>query len=307
MLISLVFTVVLVVTLGYRVLQSNQISMPLPLPHAEGSQLSGPEARADFHFLYRWNLRDCPTHTEILGNLEPEALEQVDGDAVWAIELTAENGKLTLKTELPALQSTSPFCKINARFCITEKPPVPLRMPNTTVHPQRHFILACELSAEYGFGFSQQTYYLQEMVVDLTDGSADLQQVSIPPSLSKLPRHHVQRGANSGLPERFCGTPTEKELLHYLFYLAMIEDSGTASALLPGLKRRGNLLVEKLSSKDKPWPECWGSGADTARELSRRVRPLLQHMQENNCYNSAPLAEYINGTTFSRIFGPPGN
>ena len=113
------------------------------------------------------------------------------------------------------------------------------------------------------------------------------------------------RGAPTGLPERFCGTPTEKELLRYLFYLAMVEDSGTAAALLPGLKRRGQNLVDSMSDSTLPWPQCWKSGEETARELSRRVRPLLQHMQDNNCYNSAELAEFINGPIFSRIFGPP--
>lgn len=305
MLISLVVTVMLAVTLGYRMLQQNQVSMPLPLPHADGTTLSGVEEKADFHFVYRWNLRDSPTGTEILGATEPSAIEQVAGDAVWDIELSAKDGKLTLKADPPELKSVSPFCKINARFCITEKPTVKLRMPSTRLHPQRRFILACELSADYGFGICRQTYYLQEMVVDLADGAADLQQVTIPPSLSQLPRHHVLRGAATGLPERFCGTPTEKELLRYLHLLAQVENSGTAAALLPGLKRRADQLVSTLTANDKPWPDCWCSGAETARELSRRVRPLLRHMQEHNCYNSSALAEFVNSPTFSRIFGPP--
>lgn len=305
MLISLVVTAVLAVLLGYRLMQRNQVSMPLPLPHAGGTALSGVEEKADFHFVYRWNLRDCPTGTEILGATEPSTVEQVAGDAVWNIELTAKDGKLTLKADPPTPESVSPFCKINARFCITEKPIVNLRMPDTQLHPQRRFILACELTADYGFGFSRQTYYLQEMVVDLADGAADLQQVTIPSALSRLPRHHVLRGAPTGLPERFCGTPTEKELLRYLHLFAQAEDSGSAAALLPGLRRRAEQLVNTLAAKDKQWPECWGSGAETARELSRRVRPLLQHMQEHNCYNSADLAEFVNSPTFSRIFGPP--
>lgn len=305
LLISFVFTVLLVVTIGYRILQSDRVSMPLPLPHAEGTMLKGTEAGADFRFTYRWNLRDCPTDTEILGDLEPPATQQVEGEAIWCIELIAENGKLTLKANPPALQSTSPLCKINARFCITEKPPVVLRMPNTTLHTQRHFVLACELAADYGFGYARRTCYLQELVVDLVDGAADLQQVTIPPSLRTMPRHHVLKGAESGLPERFCGTTTEKELLHYLFHLAMVEDTGTAAALLPGLKNRAERLVRLLTDKDKPWPDCWGSGADTAREISHRVQPLLRHMQDNNCYNSAELAEFVNGALFSRIFGPP--
>lgn len=305
MLISLVVTIVLAVTLGYRILQQNQVSMPLSLPHANGTSLSGAEEKADFHFVYRWNLRDCPTGTEILGAIEPSAIEQVAGDAIWNIELTAKKGKLTLKADPPALKSVSPFCKINARFCITEKPIVNLRMPDTQMHPHRHFILVCELGSDYGFGICRQTYYLQEMVVDLADGAADLQQVTIPPSLSQLPRHHVLRGAATGLPERFCGTPTEKELLRYLHLFAQIEDSGTAAALLPGIKRRADQLINTLTIHDKPWPDCWGSGAETARELSRRVLPLLRHMQEYNCYNSSTLAEFVNSPTFSRIFGPP--
>lgn len=305
MLISLVITAVLVVTLGYRLLQRDTAEFPLPIPHAEGTVLTGTEAAADFHFTYRWNLRDCPTDTEILGSVDPGVIDMIDGEAIWSIELTAKEGKLTIKTDAPVLKSTSPFCKIHARYCITEKPVIRLRMPTTKLHPQRHFILACELTADYGFGISRQTYYLQEMAVDLADGAADLQPPTIPPALGKLPRHHVLRGAPSGLPERFCGTATEKELLRYLFYLAMVEDSGTAAALLPGLKRRGQTLVDSMSDSALPWPQCWKSGAETARELSHRVRPLLQHMQEKNCYNSAQLAEFVNGPIFSRIFGPP--
>ncbi len=305
MLVSLVVTAVLAVMLGYRLLQRDTAEFPLPIPHAEGTALTGTEAAADFHFTYRWNLRDCPTGTEILGALDPTVADLIDGEALWSIALTAKNGKLTIKTDAPVLKSTSPFCKIRARYCITEKPVIQLRMPNTALHPQRRFILACELTADYGFGFSRRTYYLQEMAVDLADGAADLQQVTIPPSLGKLPRHHVLRGAPTGLPERFCGTPTEKELLRYLFYLAMAEDSGSAAALLPGLKRRGQNLVDTMADSSLPWPECWGSGAETARQLSRRVRPLLHHMQEHNCYNSADLAEFVNSPTFSRIFGPP--
>lgn len=304
LLISLVVTAVLVVMLGYRLLQRDTAEFPLPIPHAEGTELTGPEAAADFHFTYRWNLRDCPTDTEILGSLDPTVADLIDGEALWSIELAAKNGRLSIKTDAPVLKSTSPFCKIRARYCITEKPVVQLRMPSTVLHPQRHFILACELTADYGFGFSRQTYYLQEMVVDLADGAADLQQVTIPPSLGKLPRHHVLRGAPTGLPERFCGTASEKELQRYLFYLAMVEDSGTAAALLPGLKRRGQNLIDTMADSSLPWPQCWKSGEETARELSRRVHPLLQHMQDHNCYNSAELAEFINGPIFSRIFGP---
>ena len=95
MLISLAITAILATGLGYRLLQPNRVSMPLPLPHAKGTPLSGQEENADFHFLYHWNLRDCPTDTEILGDLEPEAIKQVTGDAVWEIELTAKNGKLS--------------------------------------------------------------------------------------------------------------------------------------------------------------------------------------------------------------------
>lgn len=305
MLISLVVTAVLVVMLGYRLLQRDTAEFPLPIPHTEGTALTGTEASADFHFTYRWNLRDCPTDTEILGFLAPTVADLIDGEALWSIELVAKNGRLSIKPDAPVLKSTSPFCKIRARYCITEKPVIQLRMPSTVLHPQRHFILACELTADYGFGFSRQTYYLQEMVVDLADGTADLQQVTIPPSLGKLPRHHVLRGAPTGLPERFCGTASEKELRRYLFYLAMVEDSGTAAALLPGLKRRGQNLIDTMADSSLPWPQCWKSGEETARELSRRVRPLLQHMQDNNCYNLAELAEFINGPIFSRIFGPP--
>lgn len=306
MLMALVVTSVLVVTLGYRLLQSDTASMPLPLPHAQGTELSGNEAAADFRFVYKWNLKDCPTDTEVLGALEPTVAELVEGDAIWNIELAAVNGKLTLKADAPRLKASHPFCKIHGRFCVTEKPAVRLRMPDTTQHTQRHFVLACELTADYGFGFSKQTIYLQEMVVDLCDAAADLQQPTIPPSLSRLPRHHIQLGAPSGLPERFCGTPIERELMRYLFYLAMVEDAGTAAAILPGLERRGRQLVDSHTAKDAHWPDCWGIGTETARGLARKVRPLLQHMQEHNCYNSADLAEFVNGEVFSRIFGPPG-
>lgn len=305
LLMALVFTTVLLVAVGYRVLQPNTATMPLPLPHATGTPLTGTEADSDFHFTYQWNLRDCPSGTEILGDPASQTVDKIKGDAIWRMELTARDGKLTLRTELPEWRSGNPLCKIHTRFCITEKQPVWQRMPSTRRHRRRHFLLACELSVDYGFGLSHQTIYMQELVVDLADGAADLQAPAIPPSLARLPRTRILRGAATGLPERFCGSVVERELLRYLHHLALVEDAGTAAALLPGLKRRGEHLTEYFAEANAPWPECWGTGADTARTLARRVRPLLRHMQEHNCYGSAELLEFVNGPVFSRIFGPP--
>lgn len=324
LLMAFVCTSLLLVALGYRVMQpctstlygiSRSAAAPwvsdsgsdsaTPLPPFAAIPLTEPELNADFHFTYRWNLKDSPSGTEILGASKPTTADLVSGDAVWTIELTARQGKLDIKASLPRWESANPLCKLHARFCITEKPIINLRMPNTRKHPQRHFILACELSADYGPILQRQTIYMQELVVDIADGAADLLAPAIPPSLSRLPRHRVLRGAPSGLPERYCGTAAERDLLRYLHYLATVEDAGTAAALLPGLRRQAQQLIDTYATPDTAWPDCWGSAADTARAISRKVRPLLRHMQEHNCYNSAELADFVNGSHFSRIFGPP--
>lgn len=324
LLMAFVCTSLLLVVLGYRVVQpctstlygiSGRAGAPwvsdsysdsvTPLPPFSEIPLCEAESEADFRFIYHWNLKDSPSGTEILGDPAPGTADLVSGDAVWTIELTANRGKLNLRATHPRWKSDNPLCKLHARFCITEKPIIELRMPNTRRHPQRHFILACELSADYGPILQRQTIYMQELVVDVADGAADLHAPAIPPSLSTLPRHRVLRGAPSGLPERYCGTPAERRLLRYLHYLAAVEDSGTAAALLPGLRRQAQQLIDTYADPDAAWPDCWGSGADTARAMSRKVLPLLRHMQEHNCYGSAELADFVNGPLFSRIFGPP--
>ena len=303
LLLAFLTTAALVAAVVCHLSRSRNTAEQVPPPHASGTRLHDAEAHADFQFEYQWNLRDCPSGTVILGGLEPQTIHEMKGDAIWTIALTARDGTLTINSDIPQPESANPFCKLHARFYIAEKPTVMVRMPSTRRHSLRRFTLFCSLEADYGFGIKRRTAYLQELAVDLTDGAADLQAPGIPASLKEQPHTYILRGAPTGLPERFCGTAAERELLRYLFELAKVENAATAAALLPQLRQRGQQLIDSFADASAPWPDCWGRGAGTARSLSRKVLPLLAHMQEHNCYDSAALAEFINVPIFCRIFG----
>ncbi len=303
LLLAFLTTATLVAAVVCHLSRSHSTASQVPPPHTSGTRLHDTEAHADFQFEYHWNLRDCPSGTVILGDLEPQTTSELKGDTIWTIALTARDGTLTIKSDIPQPESANPLCKLHARFYIAEKPTITVRMPSTRRHPLRRFTLFCSLEADYGFGIKRRTAYLQELAVDLPDGAADLQPPTIPASLKDQPRTYILRGAPSGLPERFCGTAAERELLRYLFELAKVENTATADAQLPYLRQRGQQLIDTFADASAPWPACWGSGASTAHSLARKVLPLLAHMQEHNCYDSAEWADFINGPIFCRIFG----
>ena len=261
------------------------------------------EKGCNMRLTHRLNIKTPAGKALLLGAAAPSAFDMLQGAPEWKVQLEAKEGTLYIRTQAPQLSPANALHLAESRFFVRESGRTLLRMPDTTTHMQHHFILACELTITPPYpGEKCHSILMQELVVDLQDCSADLIVPQIPPSLAHLPATQLSSATPTGLPERICGSVAEQELQRYLFRLATVCDKATAEQQVPILLSVGNELI-KLHCGNDAWPRCWGKAADTAQECARRSLPLLQHMQENDCYGSQQLAEFINGPTFDLIFG----
>lgn len=285
------------------ILQEDTTILLAPQGGESAVSLPDKEKGCNMRLTHRQNLKAPAGKALLLGDSAASAFELLQGEPEWAVEIEARDGKLSIRTQAPQLLPADDWHHAESRFFVRESGRTLLRMPDTSTHMQHHFILACELTITPPYpGKPCHSILMQELVVDLHDSAADLIVPMVPPSLAHLPATQLRSASPTGLPERFCGSVAEQELQRYLFRLAVICDKATAEQQVPILLRKGNELI-KLHCGNEAWPACWGKAADTAQECAQRCLPLLQHMQEHDCYGSPQLAEFINGPTFELIFG----
>lgn len=251
---------------------------------------------------YRWYLKDSPGGTLLLG--DPETLQQVAGEPMWAVSLRFENNQLKVESAAPKIKAADRFTAAESRFYVQPCGTSLLHMPDGDIHVQHHIRLACEITLTPSFFRPQQHLILmQEMMVDVADKAADLIPTGVPAAMAHLPATTVFRGKEPALPRRFCGTAAEQELEKTLFHLAQLTDDRAVAQQLPILRANAAQLVELYADADRPWPQCWGTAAAKAEEVAQRLLPLLQRLDEADCYGNQELIDFINGPVFTRLFG----
>lgn len=265
------------------------------------------EKGCNMRLTHRLKMKKPAGKSILLGAAESSAFALVKDEPIWEVELEAKDGKLHIRTRTPQLLPQNALHHAESRFFVRESGRTLLRMPNTDMHMQHHFILACELTITPPYPDKpRHSILMQELVVDLQDCSADLIVPQVPPSLAHLPATQLNSAEPTGLPERICGSAAEQEIQRFLFRLAAISDKDSAEQHVPALLSKGNELIQ-LHCGNEAWPKCWGKAAATVQDCAQRCLPLLQHMQMHDCYGSPELAEFINGPTFELIFGAAYN
>lgn len=252
---------------------------------------------------YTWNLANSPARTVFVG--DEDIFRRLKGKAAWTLNFSTEGEKLIIGSAAPILHAESSLRHTHTQYGIYDMGHSHLRMPNGKIHRQQHIMLVWKISMQQSFQNKESTCLaVQEIVLDAEDGAADLVTPVLPKSVTlDNPVRHLVAGAPSGLPERFCGSRVEQELLRFLFRMASVCDEQTARTLAPKLRHLGHELLENFANPAQPWPDCWGTAAPTARLVAHRVIPLLQEWQANGCYGVAELADFVNGPVFGRIFG----
>lgn len=251
---------------------------------------------------YRWQLAENPSHTLLLG--DAETLTLLQAAQPWEISAEFAGGELRLHSVPPQLAAKDTCVKTDARFYVKQAGTSVLYLPSGTAHTQYHITMAAEITLTPCFW--QQPRHLilmQQMVLDPVDKAADLVTPAVPAALAHLPAQQVISGRAAALPARFCGSTAEQELERFLFLMAALRSAEDTETRLPMLRRKAQEMAELYTNPDLPWPDCWGRAADKARQNAQRVIPVLQRLQEEDCYGSAELADFINGPLFTRLFG----
>lgn len=265
--------------------------VPLPLQTADAMALN-----------YRWQLGENPPHTLLLG--DADAVDMLEPLEPWEVSLTFGDGSCKLRSSAPHPAAKDKLSKTDSRFYVAYTGQSLLRMPNGGTHIQYHFALAAEISITPSWWQQEKKLILlQELIVDPTDKAADLVTPRVPASMAHLPVQQVVSGKAAALPARFCGTAAEQALERYLFRMATLRSAEAVADQLPMLQSKAEELAELYTDPELPWPDCWGRAADKAQENARRVIPILQQLQEEDCYGSQELADFINSPLFARIFG----
>lgn len=255
-------------------------------------------------FTYHWDLTTPPNHTLLMSNDSPDIFLDLQ-PAVWQISCYQENGQYKLRSIPPTLHAKNATYQVRSRFLAEFGTNYKQHHPDGTIHPVRSIKLICELWIYRPFFQKpQQAFAMQEIRLDLIDGTADVY-----PPISYLfsargMKHRIESGTlDANLPRRHCGTEREQLFSRMLFTLASINSKLFAEVCTKDLLKKSEELLALQPAPDAPWPDCWGDDAPLAQKTARRLVPTLMRLQEHACYEHQPLADFINSDTFSRIFG----
>lgn len=258
---------------------------------------------------FTWDPADLPTTSLLLSSCEePEVPRRCPKHE---LHLFVDGDKLGL-TEKPSLEVDEDESKEQVGFVYEPsfRRPTLLRMPDGSTHPQYHLLLRQRMTRQPYFRQAEEAIALTELVIDPLDGTVDVVTPDVPADVTEqdYPVRRLCRAQNDPpLPTRFCGTETEQSLQRYLFLVAAMHNAETARRLLPAVIARGQKLVDTSCDTEKPFPECWGEAADTARTNHRRLLPYLLRLRELDCFDVPELADFINSPLFARLFGDSWN
>lgn len=290
----------------------------LPLGNSSRFPLGelSPGETAPFAASFTWSFAQPFNHMRVLGSPAEAELKAMSNKAIQ-VRLHTEGGQLTAELDhaanRPSMQSRSqlPGGAVSIGNARQDKSPIyraellrsfERRQPTGKRHTIRHVLLSCELPAEADH---TPTVFLLQLEVDTTLGSVDTMPCSTPARYAAmlLPSRDYQSAAPTGMPEKYNGSPLRRDMLRLLYAMAAIDSPQLAEAAARELAPYAWKLAARAPEPHTPWPGCWGDTAEDAREIARRLTPTLVHLQENDCFDSQALADFINSPLFARIFG----
>ncbi len=262
------------------------------------------EKTSDFHVDYTWKLHAHPSRTLLFGDLSPDAFSLLK-EAGWKITLEVKEGELHIRSQAPDLHTKDRMQRVDASCSYEILPTIQVMRTDGTRHPIHTIRLGCEASIHLpGKSKPIRTFAFQDITIDLVDGTADL----VSPSMLRLqhldmPSRLVISQEETGLPTLLCGSPCEKALTGILLRLSSIDSPQRAKIVMMNLPKDVQETISTYADPNKSWPDCWGEEEETAQRIARKIVPALLRFREENCYDLNSLADFINGSSFSRIFG----
>lgn len=172
------------------------------------------------------------------------------------------------------------------------------RQPGGERHTLRHILLIATVTTD-----QEEVHFLQQLELDLTAGTADPVPCDIPQEYAALSARRFQSLAPSDLPEKCSGSPIQRDMKRLVYAIAAIDSPAHAQAAAGELLSFAGILARKAPDPGSAWPHNWEDYADDARSAAAMLTPTLVYLQENNCFESADLAAFINSPIFGLIFG----
>ncbi len=256
------------------------------------------------NFEYDWELTNSPDNTLLLGKNAPDVFSLIQ-PAKWHISCGIQEGKCVLRSTPPLLKAKDSTSQVRSRFLAEPGMPFKQRYPDGSVRTIRSVNLICELWVYRSFFRPPlHAFAIQEILIDPIGGSADLCKPYSALYVARDMEHiFVTHGPQAQLPALYCGSECEQLLTRMLYMLAAIDSASQAQIRTQKLQSTAQKLIAMQQAPSAPWPDCWGDAAPTATQIARRIVPALVRLQENDCYGNKELVQFINGDSFSRIFG----
>lgn len=299
--------VVGIIALAIRpALQSDSVEN-ISLPESLKTKLSQQyDLDSSFSCNYAWDFSNHATHTVLLGDIHPSAFSLLQ-KANWNIHIEARDGELKISHDTPVLHAEEKMSQVKTNYLVEIVQPRLFRMmPNGQLHTEYNIFLLCEVIYSPSF-FKKplHTFAAQNLKIDLMDGCVDVTTPTYisPKLLTQLPQHNIEQGSTPDLPSRYCGSPAERLFTQILYDFCDIRSPFSVDAQVTQLWGLAEKATQSFVDSTKPWPACWGDDAELVQRLSTRVVPALIRMQQQECYKSKKLADFINSPTFALLFG----
>lgn len=257
----------------------------------------------DIH--YTINVTDPAGITLYIGDIKPKVFSLLH-EAKWDIHLFTRDGRLVAETselDLHAINRLS-HVRYSSMVEISEEA-AREKQPDGSYHPIYSVNLIFSASVQPSFwGKSTNTLALQTLKVDPIAASVDAEEprVSLEAVMGKHTSLYVHYPVE-GLPSRFGETQREKALNSMLLNLGRVDSAFLAADAAAKIPAAAEKMLAAHTDTDKAWPDCWGDAAPLAEQCAKAIVPTLLYLQDNACFGSKGLADFINSPAFARFFG----
>ncbi len=291
-----------IVALAYRTAFEEDRAETIDYFNSPSIKLSSHDANHDICFEHRWNLSQSPRGTVQEGSLQPNAFGMIQ-PAEWLVKIYTKNGHLCADFTPPVIHATDPTGLVKTHYYAYFTRPTWHYCPNGSMVAEYNLCLHCDITITPAWWRSPiTTRAIQVLNICPALGCADLTTAYTAALSDDTPRQIITDAPEAELPARFCGTQRE-QALQFLLYEFADAALGADTERLQQFYRTAQEYTEQLTTADKDWPACWEEAAEQARRAAQLAERTLTIIQENNCYDSEELANFINGPVFARIFG----
>lgn len=272
----------------------------LLMPETVERELGKHDDTQGISFWLSWDFKNHPKGVLLQG--AEDAFQQVK-PAHWDIQVRSENGKMKVLYNTPVLQAENPTSHVETTYCAYFLPPTLHYLPNSSLAATHLLHLCCNVTITPSW-WQKPIHTEATLVLEINPSLGSVDIVAEP----RVYRHRdetyrlITEGTTPTLPNRYCGTEREQALQHLLYEFADAALHADEKALA-AYYIKAEAAVARLCTADKEWPHCWEEAAAEAERGAQLVELTLTRIQENNCFALPELADFINGSIFSRIFG----